>query len=165
MLQTFHAFLLQDCVILAKQILIRLCAPKLLLLDPVYQKLLTFGLKSDFLPWFSSNVLLLIRDDEISTHLTWGQVASLEEWNPENVSLCSSKYLCPHREKKNSVLDVISMNFVHFIDPDLSGIVFAGILSQRMRTLKNHKYHLMQLKIKKVKRYSLTSSNMKISII
>lgn len=80
--------------------------------------------------------------------------------------LCVHQNICAHTgKKKNSVLDVISMNFVHFIDPDLSGIVFAGILSQRMRTLKNHKYHLMQLKIKKVKRYSLTSSNMKISII
>lgn len=54
--------------------------------------------------------------------------------------------------KKDSVLDVISMNFVYFIDPELFGIAFAGILSQRMRTLKNHKSHLMQLNIKKVKR-------------
>ena len=30
-------------------------------------------------------------------------------------------------------------------------IAFAGILSQKMETLKNHEYHLMQLKIKKVK--------------
>lgn len=57
------------------------------------------------------------------------------------------------------------MTFVHFIDPDWLGLAFAGILLQRMRTLKNHKCHLMQLEIKKVKRYSLTSSNMKISIV
>lgn len=163
--QTFQASLLQDCVLLAKQFPKRLCVPNSLLLDPGYQRLLAFGLKSDFLPWFSSNVLLLIRDDEISTHLAWGQIAGLEEWNPESVPLCSSKYLVPTQGEKKSALDVISMTFVHFIDPDWLGLAFAGILSQRMRTLKNHKCHLMQLEIKKVKRYSLTSSNMKISIV
>jgi len=60
------------------------------------------------------------------------------------------KISVPTQKKKNSALDVISMNFVHFIDPDLFGIAFAGILSQRMRTLKNHKCHLMQREIKKL---------------
>lgn len=38
-----------------------------------------------------------------------------------------------HR-KKGSALDVISMNFVQCIDPEMFDIAFTGILSQRMRT-------------------------------
>lgn len=56
-----------------------------------------------------------------------------------------------HKKKKDSALDVISMKFVHFIDPESFGFAFAGILSQRMGTLKNRKCHLTQLNIKKVK--------------
>ena len=87
----FPNFLLRDFVILAKQTPIRMCIPESLLLDLGYQSLFPFGPKSDFLPWFSSYGLLLIKDDEISIHFTWDKIASLEEWNSERFSLCSSK--------------------------------------------------------------------------
>ena len=45
------------------------------------------------------------------------------------------------QEKKDSVLDAISMNFIECIDPGLFDIAFAGILSQKMETLKSHEYH------------------------
>lgn len=70
-----------------RQMPIRLCVPKALLLDPGDQRLLTFGRESGSMPWCSSNVLLLIGDDEISTHLSRGEaIASFEEWEPGSVS-------------------------------------------------------------------------------
>lgn len=82
---------------------------------PQLSEIAYFWTEEWLFPWFSSNVLLLIRDDEISTHLIWDKIASFKEWNPESVSFCSAKERCPHI-KKNSVFDVISVIFVHFID-------------------------------------------------
>lgn len=48
----------------------------------------------------------------------------------QKVFLCVHPNKCAHTGgEKNSALGVISMNFVHFIDPESFRIAFSGILS------------------------------------